>query len=328
MATIKISALPAASGIDGAADYLPIVQAGVTNRINRNTFMGIVSQPLGLTDTQSPTNKTFNNTNSLTVLDTNFTLQDDGDSTKQAKFQLSGITTGTTRTYTLPNASVTLASLTGTETLTNKTITSPAITGGTIDNATITVDSIAGHSTSTIVSIANMQISNGVINSANAVTSTSIAAGAVQPQALQSGTGSGWTWQTFTPTWTNVTVGNAVQNTYYIQIGKTVFVRLSFVLGSTSSITGAVTSNLPVPAATVYGTTPNNTLGSVFLLDNGNSLYQGNAQLDASTTVVKYNTWGGGATYINNGTIAANTTIPFTWGLSDAITGLLIYEAA
>jgi hypothetical protein len=45
-------------------------------------------------------NKTVDNTNAATIKDANFTLQDDGDTTKQANFQLSGITTGTTRTLT------------------------------------------------------------------------------------------------------------------------------------------------------------------------------------------------------------------------------------
>jgi hypothetical protein len=41
--------------------------------------------------------------------DANFTLYDDADSTKNAKFQLSGLTTGTTRTLTVPDKSGTLA---------------------------------------------------------------------------------------------------------------------------------------------------------------------------------------------------------------------------
>lgn len=46
-----------------------------------------------------------NPSSSANFSDATFTLQDDGDATKQARFQLSGITTGTTRTYTLPNVS-------------------------------------------------------------------------------------------------------------------------------------------------------------------------------------------------------------------------------
>lgn len=49
----------------------------------------------------------------LTVNDLEFTLQDNFDNTKKAQFQLSGISTGTTRTYTLPDANASLAVLTG-----------------------------------------------------------------------------------------------------------------------------------------------------------------------------------------------------------------------
>jgi hypothetical protein len=56
-------------------------------------------------------NKTLNNTNVITVKDANFTIEDDGDATKQFKFQASGITAGQTRTATLPNKSGTLAML-------------------------------------------------------------------------------------------------------------------------------------------------------------------------------------------------------------------------
>lgn len=45
----------------------------------------------------------------LTSLDANTTIQDNADPTKQLQFQLSGITTATTRTLTIPNASGTIA---------------------------------------------------------------------------------------------------------------------------------------------------------------------------------------------------------------------------
>ena len=72
--------------------------------------------------TATLTNKTLDNTNTVTLKDTNFTLQDDGDTTKQAKFQLSGISAGITRTLTMPNASTTLVGTDAAQTLTNKTI--------------------------------------------------------------------------------------------------------------------------------------------------------------------------------------------------------------
>lgn len=73
------------------------------------TFPNALSSTLLGTDTsQTVSNKDIDNSNLVSVKDANFTIQDDSDTTKQAKFQASGITTATTRTYTLPNASGTL----------------------------------------------------------------------------------------------------------------------------------------------------------------------------------------------------------------------------
>jgi hypothetical protein len=60
--------------------------------------------------------KTF--TAGVTVRDASFTIQDDADNTKQAQFQLSGITAGTTRTYTLPNATTPLCGVGASHTIT------------------------------------------------------------------------------------------------------------------------------------------------------------------------------------------------------------------
>ena len=67
------------------------------------------------------------------VSDAIFSLVNDADPTKKALFSLSGITTGTTRTYTLPNTSSELAILAGTQTFTgNKTFTGTLTASGTV----------------------------------------------------------------------------------------------------------------------------------------------------------------------------------------------------
>ena len=62
------------------------------------------------------------------VLDTAFILKDNADPTKKAMFDASGITTATTRTYTLPNVTGTLALLSGTQTFTGTTTISGTFT--------------------------------------------------------------------------------------------------------------------------------------------------------------------------------------------------------
>lgn len=64
-------------------------------------------------NTQTLSNKTLDNTSVLTIKDSNLTIQDDVDTTKQAKFQLSSIATGTIRTYTLQDSDGTIALTSG-----------------------------------------------------------------------------------------------------------------------------------------------------------------------------------------------------------------------
>lgn len=77
-----------------------------------------------LTGTQTLTNKT--------LTDSTTTFQDETDNTKKMQFQLSGITTGTTRTLTVPNVSGTIITTGDTG-----TVTSTMIADGTIVNADI-----------------------------------------------------------------------------------------------------------------------------------------------------------------------------------------------
>lgn len=81
-----------------------------------------ISLPTALTLTgKTLTGGTFSGP-TITLTDANFTLQDDADPTRQAQFSLGSITSGMTRTYTLPNNSTTVVGTASTQTLTNKTL--------------------------------------------------------------------------------------------------------------------------------------------------------------------------------------------------------------
>jgi hypothetical protein len=158
---MEITGLPVAATIDGSLDTFPIVtnSLNATQQINRNTFLGLASTPVGLTDTQTLTNKTLTSpTISAPVL--------------------SGTITGT---YTLggtPTFPAAVVTLTGTQALTNKTLTSPTINTPTISNATITSDSYAGYTGATTGSIYGISVTAGAISSALSLTSTLAVTGA------------------------------------------------------------------------------------------------------------------------------------------------------
>lgn len=64
--------------------------------------------------------------------------------------------------------------------------------------------------------------------------------GAITPAKLLAGAGTSWPWQSFSPTITNLTVGNGTLATFYTQIGKTVHFRIVLTFGSTTILpTGA-----------------------------------------------------------------------------------------
>ena len=111
--------LPVASGGTGAS-----TAAGARTALGLGTIATQAANSVAITG------GAISNT-SITVKDDVFTLQDNLDPTKQAQFQLSGLTTGTTFTYTLPNLTTALAGLGGTETFTgSKTFSSTSLVFG------------------------------------------------------------------------------------------------------------------------------------------------------------------------------------------------------
>lgn len=184
----KVSALPTLGTIDRTADSIIVTDASAANATTKmviNDVLGFTGgNPVSTSDTQTLTNKTLGITNTITVLDTLLTLQDNADNTKQAKFELSSISTGTTRTYTLPNVSDTLVTLTATQTLTNKTLTSPVINTATISNPTLTVDTVNEHTTANGVTIDGVKLKDGALATNNSVVTANITDAAVTGSKL------------------------------------------------------------------------------------------------------------------------------------------------
>jgi len=126
---------------------------------------------------------------------------------------------------------------------------------------------------------------------------------------------SGWT--AFTPTVsTGLTVGNGTWAAAYVQIGKTVHLRIRFTLGTTSAVTGALSLGLPITGALAsYGTG---------LLTAAGTSYP--ATLLAGTSSINIYAQNAAGTYLTRANTSA--TVPGTWGSTDSFNIAITYEAA
>jgi hypothetical protein len=315
MVDAKVSALDTLASVDRAADLLYIVDnsGGTSNKITPNSMLGFSGgNPVSTSDSQTLTNKTLDNTNTITLKDTLLTLQDNSDATKQAVFQLSGITTATTRTYTLPDATTTLVGTDATQTLTNKTLTSPTINTATVSNPTLTTDTISEHTGAAGVTVDGLLIKDGLLPAGN-----------IQPLNLTSGTGSSWVWQNWTPTFTNLS-GGTLNYAKYVQVGKTVFFRWKYTLAG-AGVAGSVTFTTPTSISSGMVATNEIICADAYYTDTGTANYFGKVSWSSSTALLLLVQNSGTASL--SATTLASTT-PHTWANTDVISASGFYEAA
>lgn len=138
----KLAALTASRAL--ASDGSGIVSVSTVTTTELQRLSGIGSAAVGVSDTQTLTNKTLTaptitspaisggtlasaTITASTLRDSDCDFVDNSDNTKVLRFQCSSISTGTVRTWTIPDFSDTLVGLTGVQTLTNKTLTTPTI---------------------------------------------------------------------------------------------------------------------------------------------------------------------------------------------------------
>ncbi len=128
-------------------------------------------------------------------------------------------------------------------------------------------------------------------------------------------------WTSYTPTWTNLTVGNGTLVGRYCQVGKVVTASIKLTFGSTTAITGGfVLVTIPVT-----GVVNGRFIGSLYMEDPGVTVATGFVKHDATTYVALVPGVSSG-TY--SGIANMSSTVPFTWATNDFMECFFSYEAA
>lgn len=135
-------------------------------------------------------------------------------------------------------------------------------------------------------------------------------------------THTGSSWDSYTPTLTNITLGNGTLTGDWWRAGRGIFFKVKLTFGSTTSVSGTMTIGLP----TAYADGTDAEVFSALMFDNSaNTRYDGRSQA-ISTTTVAINAMNSSATYLTE--TATSSTVPFTWATSDQLVVAGFYESA
>ena len=135
-------------------------------------------------------------------------------------------------------------------------------------------------------------------------------------------------WAAWTPTWANLTVGNATQTARFSQSGKNVFFSLKLVLGSTSSVGTAPTFTWPTGTTAASTAAAQASVVQVVYLDASAGVFLGASDPRNRTTAVCGINGPSGTVQLQDQDRQITSTVPFTWTTSDTIWISGMFEAA
>jgi hypothetical protein len=134
------------------------------------------------------------------------------------------------------------------------------------------------------------------------------------------------TYTAYTPTWTNLTVGNGVVSSAYCRVNDFVHFYGKFTFGSTSAISGTVLANFPVNVnsafmndASIYGVAQYRDIST-------STLYPGLATFAGNNTLFTLRVQIASGTYLTQTGVTGSA--PFTWATGDFMAWNLYYRAA
>jgi hypothetical protein len=169
-------------------------------------------------------------------------------------------------------------------------------------------------------------------SSAIATPSEGMVAITTDTDELQYYNGSAWVagipfgaWQSYTPTFTNFSLGTGggagtITVAKYVQIGKTVHVKVNVTLGTSSTVTGRIGISLPVTGTTDYVN-----VQGVCKLSAGGVAATGVIAPSSATNMDLYALLASGTYVTNQNTSSA---VPGTWASGSSFSFFTAYEAA
>ena len=122
----------------------------------------------------------------------------------------------------------------------------------------------------------------------------------------------------FTPSWNGLTIGNGSQSWKWWRVGSTMYIQGQTSFGSTTSITGSVSMDLPVSGVTI-GHGVAHSMGFSAFNDADNTDHMGILGQASSTSI---------RPLTGTGAAPLNATTPFTWAVNDVISFFASIEIA